>query len=109
MDRLFFIQHSTLKIQHRSMAGNASIERILVEHEAVRIEVLAHGSGPLVVMIPSLGRPAGDFDDLSGHLAAAGYRALRPQPRGIGASSGPMSGITLHDYARDVAATIEQQ
>jgi pimeloyl-ACP methyl ester carboxylesterase len=32
---------------------------------------------------------------------------LRPQPRGIGASKGPMSGIDLHDYADDVAAAIE--
>lgn len=31
-----------------------------------------------------------------------------PQPRGMGASTGPMSGLTLHDYARDVAAVIEQ-
>ena len=73
----------------------------------VRLEVLAQGNGPLVVMIPSLGRPAEDFADLSRRLAEAGYRALRPQPRGIGASSGPMHGITLHDFARDVAAVIE--
>jgi pimeloyl-ACP methyl ester carboxylesterase len=32
---------------------------------------------------------------------------LRPQPRGIGRSNGPMSGIDLHDYANDVAAVIE--
>jgi pimeloyl-ACP methyl ester carboxylesterase len=90
------------------MAKNAPVERIMLERGEVRIEVLAQGSGPLVVMIPSLGRPAEDFDDLSRRLAAGGYRALRPQPRGIGQSSGPMTGITLHDYARDVAAVIER-
>jgi pimeloyl-ACP methyl ester carboxylesterase len=89
------------------MAGNAPVERIMAERGEVRIEVLAQGNGPLVVTIPSLGRPAEDFDDLSRRLAAAGYRVLRPQPRGIGRSSGPMTGITLHDYARDVAAVIE--
>lgn len=77
-----------------------------MERADVRIEVLSQGQGPLVVMIPSLGRPATDFDDLSRRLAQAGYRALRPQPRGIGASSGPMHGITLHDFARDIAAII---
>ena len=89
------------------MTATISVTRSIVERSGVQIEVLAQGSGPLVVMIPSLGRPAEDFDDLSGRLAAGGYRALRPQPRGIGRSSGPMTGITLHDYARDVAAAIE--
>jgi len=86
----------------------APVTRGIVERGEVRIEVLAQGKGPRVVMIPSLGRPAGDFDDLSRRLADAGYRALRPQPRGIGASSGPVKGITLHDFSRDVAAVVEK-
>jgi len=90
------------------VAQSAPVTRSVLEREDVRIEVLEQGSGPLVVMIPSLGRPAEDFDDLSRRLAAAGFRALRPQPRGIGRSSGPMHGITLHDFARDVAAVIEK-
>lgn len=86
----------------------APVTSSIVERGDVRIEVLSQGQGPLVVMIPSLGRPAEDFDDLSRRLAAAGYRALRPQPRGIGASRGPMHGLTLHDFSRDVAAVIER-
>ena len=84
----------------------ALVKRSLVEHGEVRIEVLARGSGAPVVMIPSLGRPAEDFDDLAGRLARSGYRALCPQPRGLGGSRGPLHGITLHDYAKDVAAVI---
>jgi len=83
------------------------VTRSVVECGHARIEVLAQGTGPLVVMIPSLGRPAEDFDDLSRRLAAAGYCALRPQPRGIGGSKGPMQGLTLHDFSRDIAAVIE--
>jgi pimeloyl-ACP methyl ester carboxylesterase len=85
----------------------ASATRSLVEHGGVRIEVLARGSGAPVLMIPSLGRPAEDFDDLARRLAEAGYCALCPQPRGLGASRGPLRGITLHDYAKDVAAVID--
>lgn len=85
----------------------APVTRSMVERADVRIEVLAQGSGPLVVMVPSLGRPAEDFDDLSRRVAEAGYCALRPQPRGIGRSTGPVKGITLHDFARDMAAVIE--
>ena len=84
-----------------------AVARSVVERGEVRIEVLAQGRGPSVVMIPSLGRPAEDFDDLSRRLADAGYLALRPQPRGIGASRGPMKDLTLHDFSRDVAAVID--
>jgi len=83
------------------------VAHALVERGDVLIEVLAQGKGPLVVMIPSLGRPAEDFDHLASSLAAAGYLALRPQPRGIGASRGPMKGLTLHDFSHDVAAVID--
>lgn len=83
------------------------VTRGVVEQGDVRIEVLAQGKGPAVVMIPSLGRPAEDFDHLAASLADAGYLALRPQPRGIGASRGPMKGLTLHDFSRDVAAVID--
>ena len=83
------------------------VMRSMIERGDARIEVLAQGDGPPVVLIPSLGRGAEDFEDLANRLAAASHRALRPQPRGIGASRGPMHGITLHDYARDMAAVIE--
>ncbi len=86
----------------------APVTRGIVERGDIRIEVLVQGKGPLVVMIPSLGRPAEDFEDLSRRLADAGYCALRPQPRGIGKSSGPMHNLTLHDFSRDVAAVIEK-
>lgn len=85
----------------------ASVARSIVEHDGVRIEVLARGSGAPVVMVPSLGRPAEDFDHLATRLAESGYCALCPQPRGLGASRGPLHGITLHDYAKDVAAVID--
>jgi len=60
-----------------------------------------------VVLLPSLGRGAEDFDAIAAKLAAAHFLVLRPQPRGIGASRGPLTGIDLHDYAADVAAVIE--
>ena len=47
--------------------------------------------GPVVLMLASLGRSARDFDDLAGALAAAGYTVIRPEPRGIGGSTGRTS------------------
>jgi len=59
-----------------------------------------------MVLIASLGRGADDFVDLAGRLAAAGYCALALEPRGIGASSSPLRGITMADLADDVATVI---
>ena len=86
-----------------------AVTRFLVHRPDVAIEVLAQGHGRRIVLLPSLGRGASDFDRIAQRLAQAGFRALRPQPRGIGGSRGPMSGIDLHDYAADVAALIEHE
>jgi pimeloyl-ACP methyl ester carboxylesterase len=81
----------------------------VLERGQVRIAVRACGAGPLVVMLPSLGRGSGDFADIAQRVASAGYRVLCPDPRGIGQSRGPLHDLTLHDYARDVAAVIEHE
>jgi pimeloyl-ACP methyl ester carboxylesterase len=81
----------------------------IVEHGAVKIEVLSQGKGPAIVIFPSLGRSAKDYDVVSRILAGDGFRVLRPQPRGIGDSKGPMDGLTMHDLAADAASVIEQE
>jgi pimeloyl-ACP methyl ester carboxylesterase len=70
----------------------------------VRIAARVMGQGPLVVLVPSLGRGASDFDELAVRLADQGYRAAAIDPRGIGQSRGPSDGLTLFDYAEDVSA-----
>jgi pimeloyl-ACP methyl ester carboxylesterase len=84
-----------------------SVDRFLVKRGNANIEVYAQGTGLRVVMIPSLGRGAEDFEDLASRVAAAGFRALRPQPRGLGASTGALKNITLHDIAADVAEVVK--
>jgi pimeloyl-ACP methyl ester carboxylesterase len=84
-------------------------ERELIKYDGVQIEVLLRGRGPLIVMLPSGGRGAEDFDAVAAGLAAEGFRVACPQPRGIGASTGPMNGISLHDLAIDVAAVIRHE
>jgi len=79
----------------------------VVQHDSVHIAVHAYGSGSRIIMFPSLGRGAADFDDIAQRIAAAGYRVLCPEPRGLGGSTGPLQNITLHDYALDAAAVIE--
>ena len=81
--------------------------RVHVRHGDVVIETIVEGRGPAVVLLPSLARDSEDYDAVAEGLAANGFLVLRPQPRGIGGSTGPLERITLHDFASDVAAVVK--
>jgi pimeloyl-ACP methyl ester carboxylesterase len=80
--------------------------RELVACGEATIDLITEGAGPLVVLLPSRGRDSEDYDEVAAAIASAGYRVLRPQPRGTCRSTGPMTNLTLHDFAGDVAAVI---
>ena len=80
--------------------GDVSIDTILDEPDS--------GAGDALVLLPSSSRDSEDFDEIAGMFAAEGFRVIRPQPRGMCGSTGPLDGLTLHDYASDVAAVIER-
>jgi pimeloyl-ACP methyl ester carboxylesterase len=76
---------------------------------AVSIETYVDGTGPAVVVIPSYGRDGGDdFEPFTAALVDAGYRVLRPQPRGIAQSVGPMTGVVVDDFGDDIARVIDR-
>jgi pimeloyl-ACP methyl ester carboxylesterase len=81
----------------------------IVENGEARILVRRQGQGRLVVLLPSQARDSEDYDDVARGLESAGYLVLRPQPRGIGNSTGPLDGITLRDLAQDIAKVIEAE
>ena len=94
------------------MTGIATAQertRSLVTYDNVTIDLIAEGRGPLIVLLPSRGRDSEDYDEVAAGLAKEGFRVLRPQPRGMHASKGPLKDITLHDLARDVATVIERE
>jgi pimeloyl-ACP methyl ester carboxylesterase len=86
--------------------------RVSVTYDNVSIDVIldepATASPDVLVLLPSSSRDSEDFDDIAEMFAAEGFRVLRPQPRGMCGSTGPLDGLTLHDYARDVAVAIER-
>lgn len=89
------------------MSPTRSSER--VEGDDVTLEVHVDGEGPALVVLPSYGRGAGkDFDLFARKVSSAGFKVLRPEPRGIAGSRGEMEEISLHDQADDVALTIRQ-
>lgn len=73
------------------------------------IAYAVQGNGPCIVLIPSLGRGQEDFDGVAPRLVAAGFRLLRPEPRGIGGSAPIPPGADLHTLAADIAALIEAE
>ena len=83
-----------------------------VAYDEVSIDVIvdepSSDATDWLVMLPSSSRDSEDFDEIAEMFAAEGFRVLRPQPRGMCGSTGPMDGLTLHDYARDVAVVIER-
>src|SRR5271157_1251057 len=86
-----------------AFAGDAGpVTRDVFKHDNIQIEVLSQGKGPTLVILPSLGRSGEDYQATSEVLAAGGFRVLRPQPRGIGQSQGPMEGLNMHDLAADI-------
>jgi pimeloyl-ACP methyl ester carboxylesterase len=80
-----------------------------VRENDVTIETYIDGEGPAFVILPSYGRDSGtDYDPFVAYLVQAGWKALRPQPRGIAGSKGPMTNVSLHDLADDVALCIRR-
>jgi hypothetical protein len=69
------------------VAAAAERRSELVHYSDVQIDVVIDGNGPAVVLLPSLARDSDDYDEVAEGLAAAGFRVLRPKPRGIGRST----------------------
>ena len=100
---------SAIASDHAGHGASTPRTRDLVLYRDVQIDVIREGLGPLVVMLPSAGRDSEDFDNVAALIAARGFTVLRPQPRGIAASVGPMTGLTFHHFARDIATVIDRQ
>ncbi|HRD76107.1 MAG TPA: alpha/beta fold hydrolase [Hyphomicrobiaceae bacterium] len=75
----------------------------------VAIDVTREGGGPVIVLLPSKARDSLDFDAAAEGLAERGFRVIRPQPRGALGSRGPLTGLKLHNLARDVAEVIRAE
>jgi pimeloyl-ACP methyl ester carboxylesterase len=70
------------------------------------LECFSHGAGAAIILLPGGSLAVGYLADLAEVLSSSGFRAIRVNPRGAGASTGRMDGLTLHDYADDVAGVI---
>lgn len=96
------------------MSTPAQRHRKIVRYGDIALDVIVDDAGlgsqasPAIVLLPSLGRDSEDFGVVASGLAREGFRVLRPQPRGVLGSTGPLDNITQHDLARDIAEVIVQ-
>jgi pimeloyl-ACP methyl ester carboxylesterase len=83
-------------------------QAVIIQTDNANLEIfLRNTAGPLIVMLPSAGRGADDFSNLSEELAKAGWQTAAVNPRGAGNSTGSLENLTLHDYAEDVSGIIK--
>lgn len=76
---------------------------MLVKSDGIEIEVFEFGKGPeTLIMAAGNGRPAAQLSKLAEGIAANGIRVITYNYRSLGASTGPIDGLTLHDYANDL-------
>lgn len=81
-------------------------QRMVEVGEAV-LESVIYGSGDTVILLPGGGCGVSYFDPFAQTLAAAGFRAVAVNPRGVSESTGSLEGLTLHHLAADIAGVIE--
>ena len=76
---------------------------------SIRYYTSGPASAQVVALIPSFARSASDFNELVGNLNRGGYRTVAIQPRGIDGSELPNLQGTLHDYAKDLRAALDNE
>jgi len=77
--------------------------RRIVKSDGIEIELFEYGKGPeTLIMAAGNGRPAAQLGDLAKGIAATGTRVITYNYRSLGASTGQIDNLTLHDYANDV-------
>jgi pimeloyl-ACP methyl ester carboxylesterase len=79
----------------------------MVEVGEARLEAAIYGAGDTVMLLPAGSHSIGYLAPFAQQLAVAGFRAVAVNFRGVGASIGPLDGLTLHHLAADIAGVIE--
>jgi pimeloyl-ACP methyl ester carboxylesterase len=79
-------------------------KRQLIHNGAANLELYTRGKGPPILMHPGGGGSAWQLKELGTRVSDAGFMVVLINPRGIGASTGRLDDITLHDLASDVWA-----
>lgn len=81
----------------------------VIETGSTQIETFVFGEGPVSPVIAAgNGRPAKQLDGLAEAISASGVRVVTYNYRTLGASTGKIDGLTLHDYGNDLWQVVEK-
>ena len=81
----------------------------VIQTGSTQIETFVFGDGPVSLVIAAgNGRPASQLDSLAEAVSASGIRVVTYNYRTLGASTGKIEGLTLHDYADDLWQVVEK-
>lgn len=84
-------------------SANGTVETRLFDSGQGAIEVFIFGEGrDTLIIAAGNGRPAAQLEKLAQDIAAHGIRVVTYNYRSIGASTGSLENLTLHDFADDV-------
>lgn len=96
-----------------TMAASATIEPEILTLDIghaqlnARVWATAASGQETIIALPGSGGDVTRYRELGPLLAAAGYRLIAINQRGIMGSTGALDDLTLHDYAADIAAVID--
>jgi pimeloyl-ACP methyl ester carboxylesterase len=81
----------------------------VIQTGSTQIETFVFGNGPVSLVIAAgNGRPASQLDSLAQAISSSGIRVVTYNYRTLGASTGKVDGLTLHDYANDLWQVVEK-
>jgi pimeloyl-ACP methyl ester carboxylesterase len=103
----FLAPHAGRRAQAQGAPPKTSVQQGIVRLADSNIEYFNQGHGESIVLLPFGGLTVGYMQALSQDLADAGYRVVRINFRGSGASTGSEQNVTLHTLADDVAGVIK--
>lgn len=91
-----------------AIGQNLEPQRQLIKSGNEQIEIFVYGQGDTsLILAAGNGRPASQFEELATAIAANGIQVITYNYRTLGASTGVIENITLHDYANDLMAIID--
>jgi len=90
-------------------ASNEPLTRVIdIGHAQLNTLIWGDADGrETIIALPGSGGDITRYRAIGPLLAAAGYRLVAVNQRGIMGSTGALDNLTLHDYAADVAAIID--
>ena len=83
--------------------GADNPNRVIIRSGGIEIEAFEFGrGGEALIIAAGNGRPAAQLSELATRLSKAGIHVITYNYRTLGASTGTLEGLTLHDYANDL-------